>query len=42
MFAIVLMPYAVSEVVGVLTWKILMDPGMAPSAARSKRTGLAA
>ena len=26
MFAIVLMPYAVSEVVGVLTWKILMDP----------------
>lgn len=26
MFAIVLMPYAVSEVVGVLTWKMLMDP----------------
>jgi multiple sugar transport system permease protein len=26
MFAIVLMPYAVSEVVGVLAWKILMDP----------------
>jgi multiple sugar transport system permease protein len=28
MFAIVLMPYAVSEVVGVLTWKILMDPNI--------------
>ncbi len=28
MFAIVLMPYAVSEVVGVLVWKILMDPGI--------------
>lgn len=28
MFAIVLMPYAVSEVVGVLVWKILMDPGV--------------
>lgn len=27
MFAIVLMPYAVSEVVGVLAWKILMNPG---------------
>ena len=26
MFAIVLMPYAVSEVVGVLAWKILMNP----------------
>lgn len=26
MFAAVLMPYAVSEVVGVLAWKILMDP----------------
>lgn len=26
MFAAVLMPYAVSEVVGVLGWKILMDP----------------
>lgn len=28
MFAIVLMPYAVSEVVGVLSWKILLDPGV--------------
>ncbi len=28
MFAIVLMPYAISEVVGVLTWKILMDPNI--------------
>ncbi len=26
MFAIILMPYAVSEVVGVLAWKILMNP----------------
>lgn len=26
MFAIVLMPYAVSEVVGVLAWKIIMNP----------------
>jgi ABC-type sugar transport system permease subunit len=28
MFALVLMPYAVSEVVGVLVWKILMDPNI--------------
>ena len=28
MFAIVLMPYAISEVVGVLSWKILMDPNI--------------
>ena len=28
MFAVVLMPYAVSEVVGVLAWKILMDPSV--------------
>jgi multiple sugar transport system permease protein len=28
MFAIVLMPYAISEVVGVLTWKMLMDPNV--------------
>lgn len=28
MFAIVLTPYAISEVVSVLSWKILMDPGI--------------
>jgi len=28
MFAIVLVPYAISEVVSVLSWKILMDPGV--------------
>jgi len=28
MFAIVLVPYAISEVVSVLAWKILMDPGV--------------
>lgn len=28
MFAVVLMPYAISEVVGVLAWKILMDPNV--------------
>lgn len=28
MFAVVLMPYAISEVVSVLSWKILMDPGV--------------
>jgi len=27
MFAIVLMPYAISEVVGVLVWKIMLNPG---------------
>ena len=27
MFAIVLMPYAISEVVGVLIWKIMLNPG---------------
>lgn len=27
MFAIVLMPYAVSEVVGVLVWKVMLNPG---------------
>ncbi len=27
MFAIVLMPYAISEVVGVLLWKIMLNPG---------------
>lgn len=28
MLAIVLMPYAISQVVGVLTWKLLMDPSV--------------
>ncbi len=27
MFAIILMPYAISEVVGVLVWKIMLNPG---------------
>ena len=31
------MPYAISEVVGVLVWKILMDPGIGAIAARSRR-----
>lgn len=30
MLAIVLMPYAISQVVGVLTWKLLMDPNIGP------------
>lgn len=28
MLAVVLMPYAISQVVGVLTWKLLMDPSV--------------
>lgn len=40
MFAIVLMPYAISEVVGVLSWKILMDPGIGAVARTLETLGL--
>lgn len=40
MFAIILMPYAISEVVGVLSWKILMDPGIGAISRTIEATGL--
>lgn len=40
MFAIVLMPYAVSEVVGVLTWKMLMDPNFGTVSRLIEEAGL--
>lgn len=40
MFAIVLMPYAVSEVVGVLTWKMLMDPNFGTISRLIEQIGL--
>ena len=40
MLAIVLMPYAVSEVVGVLTWKMLMDPSVGTLSRTLKAVGL--
>lgn len=42
MFAVVLMPYAISEVVGVLAWKILMDPNVGAISRTLEAVGLGA
>lgn len=42
MFAIVLVPYAISEVVSVLAWKILMDPGVGAISRTLEAIGLGA
>lgn len=42
MFAIVLMPYAISEVVAVLVWKMMMDPNIGALARAIEDMGLGA
>lgn len=42
MFAIVLMPYAISEVVAVLVWKMMMDPNIGALARAIEGMGLGA